>query len=467
MKRGQATKGRARAVGFLAKIPKARPLLKTQDHGVPIVVNAGMIGSAGEHWVEPFLEANHQNIRRLSLRPEVAFAPNPCVRLHPGHCIGAVPLLNPATRRVTAGLLVEPRFRWPALGAVFNAIGFSVEPGLGGAPLVPGSAREVPPWILAGPVIERIAAMLRYCRRGFVERKEQRTSPRGHIEWNSWISENLPAGKWATFPCRFSEPDNDPELLAGVRWTLKKLSEELSTVAWTLPAKYLLRRASEIQSKLGAGLARRPSKDWTIPGSSEWIKAAVEAMSWVSEERGLGGARTLDGLAWDLSVEDVWEAWISAFAGELSKQMGMVASPFQSVRRPLRWTGQIRSMGSLAPDVELRSPTRTVWIDAKYKAHMELLKRKGWEGLADDVRDAHRADLHQALAYASLADTPLVDTILAYPQVVEERKPVATIASVTSGRRRVRLILASLPFGFRTIEQQTASLAVFREALAL
>ena len=64
-----------------------------------------------------------------------------------------------------------------ALGAVFNSIGLTVEPGLGGSPLVPGSARDVPAWILAGPVIQRVAALLRHSRRSFVEHQETRFSP--------------------------------------------------------------------------------------------------------------------------------------------------------------------------------------------------------------------------------------------------------------------------------------------------
>jgi len=59
--------------------------------------------------------------------------------------MGAMPLVVSATRRPWA--------------AVFNSIGFTVEPALGGSPLVPGSARDVPPWIPAGPVIQRVAPL--------------------------------------------------------------------------------------------------------------------------------------------------------------------------------------------------------------------------------------------------------------------------------------------------------------------
>ncbi len=60
-------------------------------------------------------------------------------------------------------------------------------------------------------------------------------------------------------------------------------------------------------------------------------------------------------------------------------------------------------MGALIPDTGLRGLQRVVWVDAKYKAHLSLLARHGWHGLTDAVRDAHRADLHQALAYTALS----------------------------------------------------------------
>jgi 5-methylcytosine-specific restriction endonuclease McrBC regulatory subunit McrC len=190
-------------------------------------------------------------------------------------------------------------------------------------------------------------------------------------------------------------------------------------------------------------------------------------MNWVAEERGLGGARSLDGLAWHLSIDAVWEAWVAAFSSQLSRRLGMVASPFQAARRVLHWDGPHRSMGALAPDVELRGTDRVIWIDAKYKAHLELLARRGWGGLSDEVRAEHRADLHQALAYASLVDVPQVDTLLVYPQVGRDNLLPATFATVTSGRRSVRLVLASVPFGFRNLEHQERCLQSFRDILAV
>ncbi len=465
MRPGQTKRGRVRA-SLMDPISSARPLLRGFDHGEAIAMYARDVGAVGDRWVDPFLAANVVGFRRLELRHEVRADPELRVMLKPGPRIGAIPLLSPTTRKVTAGLLIEPRFRWVALGAVFNAIGFAVEPTLGGAQLVPGSAREVPPWMLAGPVIERIASMLRHRRRGFAVREEVRTNPRGRVDWTEWATNHVSRGAWTTFPCRFSEPDDDPELIACVRWTLQRLEEDLGTVAWSLPARYLLKRAAEIHAEIGSGALRRPSRAWAMTGASDWVAAAVEAMTWVMEERGLGGARSLDGLAWHLSIDAVWEAWVAKFASDLARHLGMVASPFQGAKRTLRWVGPVQSMGALIPDVELRGAERVVWLDAKYKAHLELLTRRGWGGQSEEVRREHRGDLHQALAYASLADAPQVDTLLIYPQVGQGDRQAATVATVTSGRRRVRLVLASIPFGFRNPEHQEHCLRSFRDLLA-
>jgi len=108
--------------------------------------------------------------------------------------------------------------------------------------------------------------------------------------------------------------------------------EELSGVAWSPPGRFLLRRADELLLAIGPGTALRPGVQPAVPAASEWLRDAVEAMAWVAEERGLGGARSLDGLAWDLSIDCVWEAWIAAFARRLGGRLGMTASPFAGAR---------------------------------------------------------------------------------------------------------------------------------------
>jgi len=120
----------------------------------------------------------------------------------------------------------------------------------------------------------------------------------------------------------------------------------------------------------------------------------------------------------------------------------------------------------LIPDSGLRGAGRIVWVDAKYKAHLHLLAHRGWSGLEEHIRDAHRADLHQALAYAALGEVERADSVLVYPNLSPEEPARSAIATVASGRRRVRLLLLGLPFGFHSPAHRESTFAEWRDLLA-
>jgi len=464
MKRSRSYRGRQRITRGLLEVPSGRPLVEAVDHGPDVRLDAGVVGCVGDRWIEPFLEANARYLRRLNISAAVDTRGG-ALRLTPGCRIGAVPLLSPSTRRVAAGLLVKPRFRWAALGAVLGDIGFAIEPSLGGTPLVPGSAREVPPWILAAPVIRRLEAFLRRRKRGFTVRQEVRNSPRGRVDWSHWARAHVPAGRWTTLPCQFSEPDDDPTLMAAVRWTLGRLDDELAIFQDSLPARLLRSRIADLLIQVGSGAVRRPNGDVQV-ASGGWVNDAIQAMGWVADERGLGGSRVLDGMSWDLPVDEIWEAWVGSFVAELAPRCGLTVRGRGETARPLNWTTSIASMRMLIPDSGLRGSERVVWVDAKYKAHLQLLASQGWSGLDEAVRESHRADLHQALAYAALEDVQQVDSLLVYPDLTAGQRSCPAIATVASGRRRVRLLLVGLPFGFRSFEQREAKLAEWRDFLS-
>jgi len=131
----------------------------------------------------------------------------------------------------------------------------------------------------------------------------------------------------------------------------------------------------------------------------------------------------------------------------------------------LAWQSGPRTMGHLVPDFAVRLPGHLAWVDAKYKGHLSDTRYFGWHGLSESAREAHRADLHQALAYASLAQEPIVTTALAYPVPSGEEAPEPGVAEVLTGERRVRLLLVGVPFGFQGPEERDRILLGFERLL--
>lgn len=378
-----------------------------------------------------------------------------------GHA-GAIPLRSGTTGQVVAGFVVRPRFGWSGVGSILANTGWHASPDILSMPLVPGSGREVPSWVIAGPVIARLRALLEQLKRGFDFRDETLRSPRGTIQWGRYLRESLPSGRWHHVPSRFPDLSSDPLLRGAVRWTLERVLQELLLVGGDdrvalglrTDALRLLERLSDVSP-----VYPRPELVRRIAGGDPLIentvRSGLDAIGWVRDERGLGGGREMDGLAWSLPLERLWEDHVAAVVQERVRQEGGVMRVGRrgETVTPLHWSDPShRSLGHLVPDIVVTRPNAVWVVDAKYKAHMAEIDETGWRRMADDIRESHRADVHQSLAYAALFDTPTVKATLAYPLKaatwvgLRERGLDRSVADVYAGSRTVRLELWGLPF---------------------
>ena len=110
-------------------------------------------------------------------------------------------------------------------------------------------------------------------------------------------------------------------------------------------------------------------------------------------------------------------------------------------------------MTHLVPDIVVRRGKAIRVVDAKYKAHFAELDEQAWTKMTDEIRDSHRADIHQVLAYASLYDAEEITATLVYPlrhstwEALHARQRDRARAELFHGKRCIRLELRGLPFG--------------------
>lgn len=283
---------------------------------------------------------------------------------------------------------------------------------------------------------------------------------RGRVDWTRYAIQEVPRGAWQHYPCRFPQLGHDPVIRAEVRFALERLHRTLVTMPGRdLIALRLAEEARQLLITLTDVRPVRPRRQMPRTLSDPIFQAGVQALGWIVDDRGLGGQAELHGLSWTAAMDALWERFVEgtarAWAGTVG---GSVATDRQrNSWVPIRWTPRgTLSMGHLAPDVVIRIGDRIVILDAKYKAHLAGMDAQGWRGFSADERVSHRADLHQALAYASLFDAASVTTALVYPLrqetwddlVVSDR--TVTVGELGDGGRRVRVALVGLPFGWNS-----------------
>jgi hypothetical protein len=398
-------RGRSRAFGRVerrfSRAPEQRRLYRTTDHGNPVAIQPGQFAPQQRYpgwgaFAELFVRFNRDTLTRLDVHIEISEGgEGTVIRLVPGGHAGAVPLRSALTGRVVGGLVVLPRFDWSGIGSVLSRTGWKVVPELLECPMVPGSGREVPPWVLAGPILQRLAELMRTLRRGYRDAEEVLRKPRGRILWHRYQVESMSRGRWDRLPCRFPELDTDPLLRRQIRWAVERVQLSLALSGGRDPvALSLLALALQLLEAL-ADVSPLVPKRGVLEHQlrsrflSRTVQQGIEAICWIVDKRGLGGGRELDGLAWTLQLDRLWEAYVETVIREEVATMGgdVAVGRLGQTVFPLDWTDSVhRTLGHLVPDIVVRKGRSVQIVDAKYKAHLAELDDARWSTLSDEIR---------------------------------------------------------------------------------
>jgi hypothetical protein len=382
-----------------------------------------------------------------------------------GAHIGAVPLLSPITGKPDYGLVVRPRFERSGLGPMLGAMGWRIVPTTLRLPLLPRSERKIPPWVLSAMVLQRLRALLDRLERRFEIIEKDRQAPRGRVDWVDYATRHVSHGQFLNVPCRFPDLRDDRDLLAAIAFTLRKQLQSLESQrmagAFVLQ---LLGLGQTLLERVHHVLPKPPSplnfQAWFRgPLQTAAFRDGLQAIEWTVEDRGLAGLSDLEGLPWVMPMEAFFEAWIEHVLHGVARRIGGIvrAGRLRQTIAPLHWEPPyLGSQKYLLPDLMLERGDTTLIVDAKYKNHWEEMSAQRWSNLEEELRERHRADLLQVLAYANLARTERVTVCLVYPcwsktwDTLNARQRLFHQASVSSGARQIQVVLTAAPMAAAT-----------------
>jgi 5-methylcytosine-specific restriction endonuclease McrBC regulatory subunit McrC len=382
------------------------------------------------------------------------------LHIESGSAVGAVPLMSPLTGRPDFGLIIQPRFPWPGIGPMLAEMGWLISPTPLRLPLLRRSERRVPPWVLSFMVLARLKALLDRLDRRFELTTELQPAPKGRIDWTQYLTRQLPLGDFLSVPCTYPDLRDDRHLKGAIRFAIEKQLRSLQTQHEQGAFIHrLIALADSLLHKVHAVPTRRPGAHeleiWLRrPLRADSFIEGLQAIDWTVEERGLAGLSDLEGIPWTMPMDQFFEAWVETIVRRVARFTGgtLKAGRRRETVSPLTWEPSYSgSQRSLVPDLILELDGTSVIIDAKYKRHWEELQEGRWHDQDAAMREQHRADLLQVLAYANLASSADVVCCLVYPclhktwESLVKRGRLFHQSELPNRGRRVRVWLTAVP----------------------
>jgi hypothetical protein len=376
------------------------------------------------------------------------------VRIKTGICIGALPLKAPNTGKLDLGLCITPKSGWSGLGDLLSDSQALITPQLPRIGVLPKSDSQTPTWVISAIVLKRLELFVLTLPKTFNSVLTQSAQPSGSIVWDRYIQQSLSVGRPDRLIIKQSVFQYTSHILSLLHATASQHIQALNKHGRRF--ERLLRRFEKIRQLSHSAPQSWASLDAISSHAHEEIALeAIDAMRWTRDNTGLGGIQAQKGLAWKLDMEQTFEAWVATVVTEVGCMCGgrPKIGALQQTLKPIVWQQSARTQNSLIPDVELETHQATLIVDAKYKEHWNAF-HIGWHSCGTDVKENHRKDLLQILAYAATHAYHRKICILAYPcskTEWEERIKSDQLflkADIAPGNQTgVELVLTAIPFG--------------------
>jgi 5-methylcytosine-specific restriction endonuclease McrBC regulatory subunit McrC len=339
-------------------------------------------------------------------------------------------------------------------------MGWRIVPTLLKLPLLPGTEKKVPPWVLSSIVLIRIRSLLDQLERRFELIQSIEPAPKGTVDWTDYATRKIPNAHFLQISCQFPDLRDDRALKSAVHFTLRKQLAGLESQRnLTGAVLSLIDLCQSLIRRVAVVPPQRPSSEmlqaWmTGPLRIEAFRDGIQAVSWTVEDRGLAGLADLQGLPWVLPMDAFFEAWIETLVTRLARDTGGILQTGRKKETlvPIHWDNPfIGTQKYLLPDVILERDDVTVIFDAKYKRHWEEFNSTNWVQVEKEIQEQHRQDLLQVLAYSSLKSSQRVVACLIYPcqnqtwESLKLRGRLFQHASIPTEGRNLDIVLTAVP----------------------
>lgn len=361
--------------------------------------------------------------------------------------IGAIPIRMPYDGIAHKDFQITPRFDtgkdvYADLTQILSKLEYSIAPEYcDGIQLCNPMQLKPPMYYEAVKYIDLFKAACRYSWRKFDTRNRSHPYPKSSTDWQEYSVSSADPRKALVFPSRDSVLTTDHREWQELKYVFD-LARNLILDART-PSSIRYRYEAQINS-----LARKVSD--IEPRSSESVVLRANDPRCITELKKQANVLLKSGstqcAAWRMDMAELFERYAQTVVARAVRELS--GTVYTNER--FHGLGHIPAWGLkyLEPDISVRIGDRLYMADAKYKANYYARNVS-----SDELKETHRADLHQVLAYCSFEPQKIGKTgILFYP-ANDTRYRVIEYSADRLGGTTNKVILCGLAFGLKEMDE--------------
>lgn len=370
-------------------------------------------------YLQKFIDYNSSQFKFIGVQPFIIGSDqNTSLTFRSSSFIGTIPLRASDTGKQIGDFVVMPRFtgrdRFEDYIEILNLLGTEISPEvIDSLPLASGKNFRPPLYLEAVKFIVSLEALLSRPWRKFDNIEKISSQPSGQINWTKYINNAYKIENRLMFPTRKNILSEFHSEYAEIRYVFDICKNELLSSNTPQRIKNTIRvKLSFIEEKLYHHKPKATNNIIAKSSDSPTVKTCKEQANKILN------FNLVDSTAWRVDFSDVFEKFVQHIFKAVAKETGgklFTNFKFHS-RTSKHYSWELKH---IEPDAIYQKENLFVFIDAKYKSNL-YNKFDNSETLKDD----HRHDLHQIMAYTSFSMTDLKYGFLCYPSDQLELKAI-------------------------------------------
>ena len=370
-------------------------------------------------YLQKFIDYNFDYFKFLGVQPYIIGSDQKTALTFRTSCfIGSIPLRASDTGKQIGDFVVMPRFisrdRFEDYIEILNLLGSEISPYvIDSLPLASGRNFRPPLYLEAVKFISALEILVAKVWRKFDNEEIISKQPSGQINWNKYINNEFKIENRLKFPVRKNILSEFHSEYAEVRYVFDLCKNELFSSNTPQGIKISLQsRLNFLEEKLYEHKPKATNDIVIRASDSPVIKNCKEQANKILK------FKLVDSTAWRVDFSDVFEKFIQYIFREVANEIGgRLFSNFKFRSRTTKYYSW--ELKHLEPDAIFEKGDLLIFIDAKYKSNLYNKFDQ-----SEILKNEHRHDLHQIMAYSSFSKTEFKYGFLCYPSDQVELKTI-------------------------------------------